>query len=279
MVGEKSDIPVCVLITTKNEEHNIGRCLDSIAGFSYVAVIDSHSSDRTTAIAREKGAQIMSYQWDGKYPKKRQWCLDTLALPYDWVLWLDADEELTPEIISKIEALFKGGEPEKSGYFIRGHYVIGDRILKYGMCNNKIALMNRRKMVFPVVDDLNIEGMGEIEGHYQPVLRDGVQGRVGQIGPSILHHAYEDKARWDERHERYARWEADMIRHDLYPPDPVLWRQLLKSVLRGSVIRPYVAFLYYYILKGGFLDGVRGREFACSRMHYLMAVRRYLTSR
>lgn len=278
MQNSSDAIPVCVLITTKNEERNIARCLDSAASFSYVAVIDSHSSDRTTAIAREKGAHIMSYKWDGKYPKKRQWCLDTLALPYDWVLWLDADEELTEAFVAKVRALFQKGEPKEYGFFVRGQYVWNGRELKYGMRNNKIALMNRRKMVFPVVDDLDIAGMGEIEGHYQPVLRNGSLGRVGQIRAPILHHAYEDKAKWDERHDRYARWEAEMIRGDRYPPDPMLWRQMIKSTLRGSAVRPYLAFIYYYIVRGGVFDGMDGLSFALSRMGYLRLVRRHLVS-
>jgi glycosyltransferase involved in cell wall biosynthesis len=276
MVDKRPEIPVCVLVMTKNEERHIARCLDSISGFSYVGIVDSHSTDRTPAIAREKGAHIMTYKWDGRYPKKRQWCLDMLALPHDWVLWLDADEELMPELITKIRALFQKGEPSKCGYFIRGQYVLHGKALQYGLHNNKIALMNRRKMKFPVVDDLDIEGMGEIEGHYQPVLREGISGSIGQIRPPMLHHAYEDRDAWLARHKRYASWEAGMIRKKSEVEDPVVWRAMAKRVLRAPVLRGIAMFLYSYILRLGFLDGKAGFDFAQSRLAYYFLVRKAL---
>ncbi len=274
MGADESAIPVCVLVTTKNEEGNIARCLASVRGFSYVAVIDSHSCDRTCDLAREAGVKVFSYQWDGGYPKKRQWCLDTLELPHDWVLWLDADEVLLPEIINEIKGLFVGGELSRCGYFIRGQYVMDGRVLKYGLRNNKIALMNRRKMAFPVIDDLDIAGMGEIEGHYQPVIKRGVIGGVGQLRSPLYHYAYEDAAAWNARHERYAVWEAEMNRRDAWPRDPVWWRQGAKSVMRRSVLRPYVMFIYVYVFKCGFLDGVSGFRMAKSRYAYCRMILR-----
>ncbi len=261
-------IPVCVLVTTKNEEANIARCLDSVRGFSYVAVIDSYSNDRTCVIAREMGANLISYQWDGTYPKKRQWCVDAVDLPYDWVLWLDADEELTPGIINEIRCLFRDGAPNRCGYFIRGQYVIDGVVLKYGLRNNKIALMDRRKMAFPVIDDLDIEGMGEIEGHYQPVLKDGVSGKVGQVMSPLYHYAYDDSQAWIARHERYARWEAGMNLRNSWPRDPIWWREKGKWVIRRSVFRPYIVFLYAYVFRCGFLDGRAGLLMAKSRFDY-----------
>ena len=100
-----ADIPVSVIITTKNEEANIARCLAALDRFAEVWVVDSESSDKTCEIAKAHGAKVKTYRWDGRYPKKRQWCLENLALAHDWVFFVDADEVVTPELVDEIAAL------------------------------------------------------------------------------------------------------------------------------------------------------------------------------
>ncbi len=271
-------IPLSVLITTKNEEANIERCLDALKDFAYVLVIDSYSEDDTCEIVRQRGAELVSYRWDGAYPKKRQWCLDNIDLPYDWVFWVDADEVVTPECIEEIRQLFSGGV-QASAYFIKGQYVWQGKALRYGLKNNKLALFDRRVFEFPVVDDLDIPGMGEIEGHYQPVRKQGHENAViGQVRCPLLHYAYEDDERWGERHERYAVWEAQMILRGLYPQDPVKIRDIVKKMLRKSMFRGGVTFLISYIFRFGFRDGRQGYDFALSRMRYCAMVRKALKS-
>lgn len=269
-------IPVSVLVMTRNEEANIARCLEALDMFEEIIVVDSRSDDRTGALAREAGAEVVSFAWNGKYPKKRQWCLENLALAHEWVLFVDADEEVTPSLVYEIKNLFERGEEDAcAGYFIRGQYVWGERTLEHGMQNNKIALFNRRKMWFPVVDDLDIKGMGEIEGHYQPVLKAGHEGeKIGKIRAPLLHYAYKDAGRWAARHEGYAQWEAQMTRKCAWPVDPVPWREAVKSALRASPLRPYLVFCYSYLWKWGFLDGQAGFAFAKSRYAYAKAVLR-----
>lgn len=262
------DIPISVLITTKNEERNIARCLSALKGFAQIIVIDSHSDDRTCDISREFGAETVLYQWDSKYPKKRQWCLDTLDIHHDWVFFVDADEVVTQACIEEIRTLFQMPRTE-AGFFVKGQYVWNGAVLRHGLRNNKLALINRKKIAFPVIDDLDIDGMGEIEGHYQPVRKAGFEGDViGQIAAPLLHYAYEDEAGWSARHERYANWEVEMTKRGIWPEDPVLWREIVKKYLRSSALRPYVVFLYSYIVKCGFLDGARGYKFALSRKRY-----------
>ncbi len=208
--GIVDKIPVSVLIVTKNESQNIARCLAAVQDFAQVIVVDSHSEDNTCDIARAMGAEVVLYRWDGQYPKKRQWCLETLKIGYNWVFWVDADEALTPEIVDELRSLFMEVR-EEAGFFVRGCYVWGGKVLRYGMQNNKIALMNREKLCFPVVDDLYVDGMGEIEGHYQPVFTEAGRGcALGQVAAPLLHYAGEDRAAWVRRHARYAVWEAVM---------------------------------------------------------------------
>tara|TARA_B100001989_G_C24509651_1_gene449667 strand:+ start:283 stop:1101 length:819 start_codon:yes stop_codon:yes gene_type:complete len=269
-------IPVSVLITTKNEEKNILRCLESCKNFSEVIVIDSHSNDKTIKIARDYGAQVELFKWNGLYPKKRGWCLENLDIKHDWVFWVDADEVLTPEIISEIAEIFNTS-PSIAGYFVKGKYVWKGQVLSYGMYNNKLALFNRHKIEFPVIDDLDIEGMGEIEGHYQPILKVACIEPIAQIKSPLLHYAYEDETAWEVRHHRYAHWEAEMTRKNAWPQDPDPKREAFKKAIRRSILRPYIIFIYSYIWKLGFMDGHAGYDFAKSRLRYCRMIRKNLT--
>lgn len=262
-------IPVSVIVVTKNEASRIARCLEALSFFDEVWVVDSGSADDTQDIAYAAGAKVHGFKWNGQYPKKRQWCLERLELAHDRVFFVDADEIVTPQLVSEIAAL----DWDCAGYFVPGYYVFEGKVLQFGLRNNKLALFDRTKVEFPVVDDLDIEGMGEIEGHYQPVLKPGFEGeKIGQLHNAVIHEAYEDMAGWEERHWRYARWEAAMMCKDAWPRDPSAVRQFFKCVFRASPLRPWLAFIQSYVLMGGFLDGPEGMAFAKTRAKYYRMV-------
>ena len=256
------EIPVSVIVVTRNEEARIGACLDALAAFDDVWVVDSGSEDRTVDIAQQKGARAVDFVWDGGYPKKRQWCLDHLDLAHDWVFFVDADEIVTPDVVSEIAALNFTGY---AGFFVQGRYVWNEKLLRWGLQNSKLCLINRRQMKFPVVDDLGLPGMGEIEGHYQPVLKEGFNGRIGVLRHALVHDALDG---WEERHLRYAAWEAAMDLRDAWPKDPVFWRRSLKRIFKNMMWRDIAAFLHSYVFKLGALDGSAGFDFAISRARY-----------
>lgn len=268
-------IPVSVIIATRNEQPRLARCLAALCDFDEVIVVDSFSTDRTAAIAQEYGARVEMFSWDGRYPKKRQWCLDNLNLKHDWVFFVDADEEVTPELVLAIRRMDRNA----AGYFVRGRYDRDGRVLSHGLSNNKLCLFHRHKMMFPVVNDLDIPGMGEIEGHYQPVLKSGHEmERIGQMPGYLIHHALDDAAGWEERHGRYAMWEAYMIARDAYPADPSRVRQAMKTLFRRLPGRGVVAFVHSYIIKRGFKDGGDGLALARGRYRYYRAVARVLST-
>ena len=163
------NIPVSVIVVTKNEDVQIVRCLTALAVFDEVVVVDSHSTDRTKEYAQAVDVRVVDFEWNGLYPKKRQWCLNHLDLAHDWVFFVDADEVVPRELAEEIAAL----DFTAAGDFVGGVYVAHNKTLKYGVRNNKLCLFDRRRVAFPVVDDLDLPGMGEIEGHYQPVLKPG----------------------------------------------------------------------------------------------------------
>src|SRR5208337_5118937 len=109
-------LPVSVIVPVRNEGRNLPRCLDSLARFGEVYVIDSESTDDTVAIARSHGAKVVQFHYAGGWPKKRQWAMDTLPLEYDWILLLDADEVLTPELVEEIQRALEN--PKVDGYSV-----------------------------------------------------------------------------------------------------------------------------------------------------------------
>ena len=275
MVSRKirDNVPISVIVVTRNEAARIAACLEGLQAFDDVWVVDSESTDETCALARAYGVQVANFEWNGAYPKKRQWCLDHLPLKYDWVFFVDADEIVGEDLLREIAALDLSPNSAFAGYFVRGRYLWpqgdGVKTLRFGLSNNKLALFDRRKIEFPVVDDLGLEGMGEIEGHYQPVCKPGFDNAgIGQLRHCMIHAACESKALWFTRHERYAVWEAGMHARGAWPEDPVKLRAWLKRIFRAMPMRHIAAFLHCYILKFGFLDGAAGFDFARSRAWY-----------
>lgn len=263
-----SRIPVSVIIATKNEERNLPACLAALKNFDEIIVVDSGSTDRTTEIARKGGAVVNPFQWNNGYPKKRQWCLDHVPTRHNWIFFVDADEVLTPQLVDEIRQL----PFNCAGYFVRGRYIWNGTVLRHGLKNNKLVLLDRHKFKFPVVDDLDLPGMGEMEGHYQPVLR--TDGMIGQLHCELNHNAAESEAEWLARHQRYAAWERGMNARNAWPDDPVRWRQVLKKAFRRLPARGMIAFLHSYILKRGILDGRAGLDFARKRATYYRMITR-----
>lgn len=267
-------IPVSVVVVTKNEERNIARCIGALWAFDEVVVVDSGSTDATVSKARERGARVFPFFWNGCYPKKRQWILDNLPLSHEWVFFVDADEVVTPSLSREIGRLMARG-PRCAGYFVRGRYVLKGRPLRFGMMNNKLALLNRTLVEFPVVDDLDVPGMGEIEGHYQPVVKPDARGVItGQLREALLHHACDDIVAWRERHRRYAIWQAEVNRRGALPGESGLKRRLGKFVMRIPAFAPAVAFLHSYIFRFGLFDGRSGLVLAQLRALYYRDVLR-----
>jgi len=257
-------IPLSVIMMTKNEAVNIKYSLPAlIKHCDDVHVVDSHSADETVKIATQLGANIANFEWNGKYPKKKQWALDNLSLKHDWVLFVDADEGVTRDLVTELKEL----DFKCDGYFIQSDMVWMKKRLKYGMKNNKLCLFKKSMFHYPIIDDLDIDGGWEVEGHYQPVMkgdRDGAM--IGQLKSRFVH--YDRKGEWQSRHDQYVLWEQGMNEKRAWPVDPVFKREFVKEILRASQWRPYFYFLYGYVFKGGFLDGKEGLDYAIKRFGY-----------
>jgi glycosyltransferase involved in cell wall biosynthesis len=264
-------IPATAVVLTRDEAPNIGACLAPVVGrFRRVVVVDSHSRDGTAEIAAAAGADVVPFSWDGGYPKKKQRALDGLGPDERWAFLLDADERATPELLDEMEALFRAG-PRRAAYWVEARPVFLGRALRFGRRHRKISLLDRTRARFPVVDDLDVPEMWEVEGHYQPV----VDGGVGRLRSAMLHADAKPLDAWFDRHERYAAWEAALAR-DGRRDRLGAWegpaRRLALAASRRVPARPLAAFADSYLLRLGFLDGSAGLHWALARAFHCWRV-------
>ena len=257
-------IPISVVIFTRNEESNIRECIYSASEFSETVVIDSESSDRTVEITMELGARLVPFKWNGEYPKKRQWSLENVTYKNEFILFLDADERIPPALCDELRFFIARNADNFSAGSISIDYYFAGKRLKYGQRPKKIVLLRIGKAKFPQIDDLRASGMGELEGHYQPIIN----GRTKTFSHRIVHNDNDPISSWMNRHVNYAEWEAHLL------ANPEVKRQVDRS--KGGLVsffhklpfRPLVFFVYSYFFKFGFLDGKPGFDYAFAKSWY-----------
>jgi glycosyltransferase involved in cell wall biosynthesis len=246
-----------------NEAQNLRRCLPALAWADEVFVVDSQSIDATAEVARENGATVVQFHFNGTYPKKKNWSLENLPLGNPWVLIVDADEVVVPELAEEIAR--RTAADEADGYYLNmKYYFLGRRIRHCGYAEAwnlrlfKHRLGRYEKM--PVRPDA-VTGDNEAHEHVE------LQGRARRLVHELDHHAYPTIAVWVEKHNRYACWEAEMFERFLHEsvPQTIGFGKRLKRRLKRVYLRlPFrfpLRFFYAYVLRLGFLDGMPGLVF------------------
>lgn len=253
-------IPVSVIVPVRNEAHNLRRCLESLSDFGEVYVIDSASTDATADIARSYGAKIVQFHYQGGWPKKRQWAMDMLPLAYDWIFLLDADEALTPDLSKEIRQSIK--RERINGYYIDlQQYFLGRLLRHSGARFEKLSLFRRGKGHFECRARDQDTSMGDMEVHEHII----VDGKTGKLKNPLIHNNVESLFRSIQKHNEYSNWEARVwssqteteVRPSLTGRQAQRRRWLRKKLFRlpGS---PALLFLYKYVFRFGFLDGIPG---------------------
>lgn len=263
-MNDRAQIPLTVLVQTKNEAVGIAACLANLSDFDEVIVVDSNSTDGTQEIAKAHGARVINFSWNGGYPKKKQWQLDNLETRHEWVFFLDADESPQPSLVAELRHVFGGGDPVPVAYDVDLDYVFAGRRLKYGHRVTKRCIVKRGYVAFPVLDDLGAPGMGELEGHYQPVPR----GVVRKLRGRVLHNDLDPVSSWFSRHNRYSDWEAYLRQSASLRREIATRRNLKGRVFDAVPFKPALFFTYAYIARGGFLDGRAGFDYAIALASY-----------
>ena len=120
-----------MIVPVKNEAENLRRCLPALAWADEVFVVDSQSTDETAGVAAEFGATVVQFHFNGTYPKKKNWALENLPFRNEWVLIVDADEVVVPELAAEIAARI--ARDEADGYYLNSqYYFLGRRIRHCG---------------------------------------------------------------------------------------------------------------------------------------------------
>ncbi|MDB6427909.1 glycosyltransferase family 2 protein [Curtobacterium sp. 20TX0008] len=248
---------------TKNEAIGIEACLRALGDFDQVIVVDSRSTDETIDVARRMGAEVVEFDWNGRYPKKKQWQLDNVETRHDWILFLDADETPDEQLIESMRrAMNRPEEQRPAAYDLHLLYYFAQRPLRHGHRVQKRALVNRKGVRFPVIDDLNAPGMGELEGHYQPTAH----GRVERLRGRLRHEDLDPVRTWFDRHNRYSDWEAHLAAAKSTAANRYRSRQ--GKAFAAVPFKPLLFFVYSYVARLGFLDGRAGFDYAFALAHY-----------
>jgi glycosyltransferase involved in cell wall biosynthesis len=253
-------LPITVIIPVRNEARNLPRCLESLRGTGEVYVVDSNSCDETAEMARTFGATVVQFTYRGGWPKKRQWAMDNLPITYDWILLLDADEALTPELAEEIRQAIRN--PDCDGYYIALQMFFLGRALKHGDSSfYKLSLFRRGKGRFECRLEDQDTSMCDMEVHEHVV----VSGKTAKLRNPLLHRNSDSLSRYNQKHDAYSNWEArvwlegasSQLPPSLFATQAQRRRWLRKKlfVVPGS---PLLFFLYKYFFRLGILDGTPG---------------------
>ena len=251
-------VPVSVVVLTLNEEPNIRRCLASVAWADQVVVVDSGSADGTVPVARSLGAEVVEQPWLG-FSAQREYALRLPVIRHDWVYFVDADEWVSPQLAAEIAARL--ANPQCAGFAHRFRLVfMGTWIRHCGWYPGSwiVRLVDRRYTKYD----------GSLVGE-----RACVDGRVRRLDNDIVDEDRKGLAAWLHKHVRYAQLECERRGSTGRLPERLRalrarpsTRPLARGILKELVFpvvpaRPAALFLYMYIARLGFLDGLAGLRF------------------
>ena len=244
---------VSILILPRNEETNIGACLDCLKGFDDVVVLDSVSTDRTRDIATESGARVVVRPFDN-WASHQNWAMEHIKFHNPWVFYLDADERMHDDLRAEIRGIAADASRKEVAYFCgRRNYFMG-RWIRHAMPPGMIMRFFRPERI-------------RFERLVNPVpVIDGPHGYL--LGMFDHYNFSKGLSEWIEKHNRYSQAEAiegmkvlasgGGAIGDLFARDPFRRRTALKNLSFRMPLRPLLKFMWMYLLKRGFLDGRAG---------------------
>ncbi|CAD7044491.1 glycosyltransferase family 2 protein [Pseudorhizobium endolithicum] len=249
-------ISVCIL--TLNEERNLPACLAALRWCDDIVVVDSFSTDRTVDIAKKAGARVYQRAYDSE-KNQRMFALKEITYKYDWVFMPDADEIATDELVAEMRAIAADPTRPESFFRIRYKNMFMGRWIKHSSLYptwmtrfyrpDRIIRFDRDEHAIPVGD-----------------------GPEGRLNEHYLHFSFNNGLRaWYEKHNRYSCSEAKetfeshcgavIPWHKILSTRSEVRRRGLKSLSMRIPFRPTARFIYMYVLRGGFLDGLEGYHY------------------
>lgn len=278
-------IPVSVIIPAKNEEANLPACLTSVQRADEVFVVDSQSTDKSIEIAKSYGANVVQFNFNGRWPKKKNWSLDNLPFRNEWILIVDCDERITPELWDEIAAAIENSENE--GYYLNRRVFFMGKWIRHGgkYPDWNLRLFKHKNGRYENLGTEEIRNTGDNEVHEHVVL----PGKIGYLKNDMLHEDFRDLFHWLERHNRYSNWEARVYYNILTGQDDngtigaslfgdaVQRKRFLKKIWVRLPFKPLLRFVLFYFIQRGFLDGKAGYIYArlLSQYEYQIGVKLY----
>lgn len=252
---------VSVIILTKNEEQDLPVCLKSVNWTDDVHVLDSGSTDLTMDISKDYGA-IFSSNVFKSFGQQRNFALDHLPLKYDWILFLDADEVVTPEFEKALKGSITEADDNIAGFYCCCKMMLEGRWLKF--CDNfpkwQFRVVRKGRANFTDF------GHGQKEGE--------VKGELGFIKEPYFHYTFSKGwTQWIERHNKYSSEEASARLYsrppfkNIFSSNTSTRNPALKSYLSLVPGWPVLRFLYGYFINFGFMEGKQGFIY-CVNMAY-----------
>jgi glycosyltransferase involved in cell wall biosynthesis len=243
----KIAITGCVI--THNEARGIERCLRSLAFCDELLVVDSRSTDGTRELAAALGARVIDRDWPG-FRSQREFAIAAAA--HDWILFLDADEELAPEGAALLRGLRDGGmlgggdgAGAVRGYWLPRSNRYYGRFLRHGdwRSDRGLRLFDRRHA--------RVAGR-EVHEHIE------VDGRTDSLAATVLHDSYRDLDEQFAKLSKYARLMAESW-----------YQEGRRASVLACLVNPSWRFLRSFVLRLGFLDGWRGYVVALAEARYV----------
>jgi glycosyltransferase involved in cell wall biosynthesis len=249
---------ISVVVLAQDEAVNIEHCLASVAWSDDVLVVDSGSTDATQELAKRAGARVIHRAWDN-FAGQRNHALDHGGLRHRWVLHLDADERVSPELRDEMMEIARSGTG-LPGYRVPSRLMMTDGWLRYS------GMYPTYQVRFGTRDGLRFQ----MVGHGQREMLAPAQ--VGTLRGDLVHYNFSKGIDdWLARHARYARDEAQAALREgrkrrwseiFTAHDKVERRRALKDLSQRLPLRPAARFIYVYFIRRGFLDGSAGLRYA-----------------
>lgn len=254
---------LAIVILTHNEERNIEACLESILALNCpIFVVDSGSKDQTLALVEKFPVQVFHHPFE-HYGAQRNWALTNLPIETTWVLNMDADHRMSPELAHELSALFNQPIQENTkGFLISRRTLFMGKWMKYGG-HYPVYHAILFKKEFGKCEDKLYDQHFVVEGHCEVLKTDMIDTLTDSLQS------------FTERHNRWSTLEAE---DQFYGYGEKNAAQLLKAKANGNAqqrrryakslyekfplfVRPFIYFMIRYFIKLGFLDGGRGLIF------------------
>jgi glycosyltransferase involved in cell wall biosynthesis len=263
---------ISVLILTKNEQQDLPGCLESVTWSDDIHVYDCMSTDDTVAISERFGARVTQRGYGnsklifgGDEASHKNWGLKNIPFKYSWVLHLDADERVTPELVNAIRDAVSVDSPNVAYRIQRRDFYLGTWLKHVQTSPFYLRLFRPEKMRYErLVNPVSIP-----------------EGPVGQVSGYLDHFPFSKGiGHWIDRHNAYSRFEAQQIIENrkngenfsllkaFTAPDFHERRYHQKELFYRLPFRPLIKFLLLYVGKRGFLDGRAGFSYAILQSIY-----------